>query len=47
MPIIADIIFEYEKFIRLFNWLKNMTRLVLCLNQSKKTIIGHYKHKQN
>ena len=32
MPNIADIIFEYEKFIRL-PLAENMTRLVLCLNQ--------------
>ena len=31
-PIIADIIFEMKNLYA-YPWLKNMTRLVLCLNQ--------------
>ena len=45
MPIIADIIFEYEKFIRLP--LAEKHDKISIMLESIKGVIGHYKHKQN
>ena len=44
-PIIADIIFEYEKFIRLP--LAEKHDKISIMLESIKGVIGHYKHKQN
>ena len=43
-PIIADIIFEYEKFIRLP--LAEKHDKISIMLESIKGVIGHYKHKQ-
>ena len=45
MPIIADIIFEYEKFIRLP--LAEKHDKISIMLESIKGVIGNYKHKQN
>ena len=45
MPIIADIIFEYEKFLRLP--LAEKHDKISIMLESIKGVIGHYKHKQN
>ena len=45
MPIIADIIFEYEKFIRLP--LAEKHDKISIMLESIKGVKGHYKHKQN
>ena len=44
-PIIADIIFEYEKYIRLP--LAEKHDKISIMLESIKGVIGHYKHKQN
>ena len=44
-PILADIIFEYEKFIRLP--LAEKHDKISIMLESIKGVIGHYKHKQN
>ena len=44
-PIIADIIFEYEKFTRLP--LAEKHDKISIMLESIKGVIGHYKHKQN
>ena len=43
-PILADIIFEYEKFIRLP--LAEKHDKISIMLESIKGVIGHYKHKQ-
>ena len=44
-PIIADIIFEYEKFIRLP--LAEKHDKISIMLESIKGVLGHYKHKQS